>query len=296
MLRQRASEYVRRTLVSRIVSKLPAHIGLQSTNHATVDSIIRRALNESVLEIDHEFLVERNAWLRNRYGESFDESDFGNAERLAQLQLAAASQAAKRLPAVPGIDDSDGGTTMQRMTLLEQVIAEGNAPEQQQIDYAKNIGVLDPNFAVHDEFIDQMTDGTTAVVACLTESNLLVVSNTGDSRAVLIKHTPLGARSLQTVALTVDHKPMDASEKYVGSRQVTSIDACMHGLIGAAWWHSARITALGGFISFSGVWRVMGGTVSVLMLRCHDCIVFMLVVVVVDSGCCTRFGNDACHR
>lgn len=70
-------------------------------------------------------------------------------------------------------------------------------------------------------------DGTTAIVA-LFIGEVLYVANTGDSRAILVES------SGRTVELSEDHKPDRADEQ----RRITQQP--------------------GGFVSFSGVWRLQG--------------------------------------
>ncbi|KAK2142016.1 hypothetical protein LSH36_1004g00083 [Paralvinella palmiformis] len=68
--------------------------------------------------------------------------------------------------------------------------------------------------------------GTTALVALLHD-DMLTVANVGDSRGVMC------AKDGNTVPLSFDHKPQNSKER-------------------------KRIKKAGGFISFSGVWRVAG--------------------------------------
>jgi len=74
-------------------------------------------------------------------------------------------------------------------------------------------------------------DGSTAVVAALSDDGQLVVANAGDSRGVMALIGEDG--KITNVPLSRDHKPNSPPER-------------------------KRIEDLGGYISFWGVWRVMG--------------------------------------
>ncbi|ETV84535.1 CMGC protein kinase, variant 1 [Aphanomyces astaci] len=95
---------------------------------------------------------------------------------------------------------------------------------------------------VHAAFLAHADDGdfsgtTCTLVVHFRHDRRLVVANVGDSRAVLytdgMDHTQDNSRRAHGVQLTQDHSPHDPGER-------------------------RRIESSGGFVSFVGVWRVMG--------------------------------------
>lgn len=112
---------------------------------------------------------------------------------------------------------------------------EATDDNQQYVDMNKNINytklLTDQILQIDSQVVEQCrsnTDlsGSTAVVALL-DGELLVVGNVGDSRAVMADDRG------RAVPLSFDHKPNQLKER-------------------------RRIKEAGGFISFTGVWRVAG--------------------------------------
>lgn len=103
------------------------------------------------------------------------------------------------------------------------------------IDINKNVNytrlLTDQIIAIDNQVVEECksrTDmsGTTAVIALL-DGELLIIGNVGDSRAVM------GDMKGSTIPLSFDHKPNQLKER-------------------------RRIKEAGGFITFTGVWRVAG--------------------------------------
>ncbi|XP_064085899.1 protein phosphatase 1L-like [Macrobrachium nipponense] len=103
------------------------------------------------------------------------------------------------------------------------------------IDINKNVNytrlLTDQIIAIDNQVVEECksrTDmsGTTAVIAVL-DGELLIIGNVGDSRAVM------GDMKGSTIPLSFDHKPNQLKER-------------------------RRIKEAGGFITFTGVWRVAG--------------------------------------
>ncbi|XP_068203096.1 protein phosphatase 1L [Palaemon carinicauda] len=103
------------------------------------------------------------------------------------------------------------------------------------IDINKNVNytklLTDQIIAIDNQVVEECkirTDmsGTTAVIAVL-DGELLIIGNVGDSRAVM------GDTKGSTIPLSFDHKPNQLKER-------------------------RRIKEAGGFITFTGVWRVAG--------------------------------------
>ncbi|KAK7083186.1 Protein phosphatase 1L [Halocaridina rubra] len=112
---------------------------------------------------------------------------------------------------------------------------EDTHPDAVYIDNYKNVNytrlLTDQIIAVDNQVVEQCkirTDmsGTTAVIAVL-DGELLIIGNVGDSRAVM------GDTKGSTIPLSFDHKPNQLKER-------------------------RRIKEAGGFITFTGVWRVAG--------------------------------------
>ena len=114
-------------------------------------------------------------------------------------------------------------------------------------------------------------DGSTAVVAALSDDGQLVVANAGDSRGVMALIGEDG--KITNVPLSRDHKPNSPPERCVfycvwqwesgihGSDEATAAEvSARFGWHLTVALHRKRIEDLGGYISFWGVWRVMGGT------------------------------------